>query len=440
MPPTGMLRSTAIAVCLLTALVPGLYSCGRSPQPPSPPTSASPAPSQLMPSEELLRQSWLAYRDRFIQADGRVIDREAADRSTSEGQAYAMLRAVMMDDPATFERILQWSENNLRRRGDLKNPASIPLDQLWAWQWGRAPEGALVRDAGSSDDAKREKWGILDVNFASDADIDAITALILAQRRWRRPEYLQLARNKLRDLWQFSTLQVGEQRYLLPGPSLAFRSRSLVILNPSYLAPYAFRLFAQVDQDHNWNQLISSSYQVLQRSAQLSQVGLPSDWVGLDTQSGQFVALNQAADKGSQSQGSGTPVNPQTNLISQYSFDAYRVWWRIALDSALFDAPEAKAYLTRQITHLRQSNLPATLDLQGQPRVSYESLAQYGMLYSAFRQIDPQLAGQIYQKKLAPKYQNGFWEGDSAYYTQNLVWLGLAPPEWLKPLFIQPQP
>ncbi len=63
----------------------------------------------------LLQQSWAAYRQRFIQADGRVIDWESDARSTSEGQAYAMLRSVMIDDPQTFARTLTWAETNLRR-------------------------------------------------------------------------------------------------------------------------------------------------------------------------------------------------------------------------------------------------------------------------------------------------------------------------------------
>ncbi|UZQ54172.1 hypothetical protein OOK60_17075 [Trichothermofontia sichuanensis B231] len=47
-----------------------------------------------------------------------MIDWETPDRrrSTSEGQAYARLRAVWMDDPDTFARTLQWGEDNRRRR------------------------------------------------------------------------------------------------------------------------------------------------------------------------------------------------------------------------------------------------------------------------------------------------------------------------------------
>src|SRR6185436_16916003 len=51
----------------------------------------------------ILKESWAKYVERFIQADGRVIDHKAGGISTSEGQAYAMLRAVWMQDRATFD-------------------------------------------------------------------------------------------------------------------------------------------------------------------------------------------------------------------------------------------------------------------------------------------------------------------------------------------------
>lgn len=109
------------------------------------PVNPEPAPPDI---DQLLNESWAAYRRQFIQADGRVIDRESDDRTVSEGQAYAMLRAVLADDPATFALTLNWAETNLQRR-ESPQPASkatpnsaskpaAPLDSLWAWKWGAA--------------------------------------------------------------------------------------------------------------------------------------------------------------------------------------------------------------------------------------------------------------------------------------------------------------
>ncbi len=347
---------------------------------------------------EMLDQSWKAYRQRFIQPDGRVIDWESDQRTTSEGQAYALLRSVFANDPDTFARTLNWAEVNLARRVGEKR-----VDQLWTWKWGRNPQG---------------QWAVLDGNFASDADIDACFALILASKRWHKPQYQELARQKLQDLWQFSTIAVQQQRYLLPGPEVAFRKGDVLTLNPSYFAPYAFRLFAQVDPSRDWLQLVDSSYRVLEDSSAVSLVGLPSDWVGLDLKTNRYVALNQP-------------------LPSQYGFDASRVWWRISLDGAIYNEPRAKAYLQRHIIHLRQlwesqGKIPAQIDLQGKPMVDYDATSQYGMLFAAFELVDPVMAQTISQKKLLPRYQQGFWDNDAAYYTQNLVWFGLLPPQTVK--------
>ncbi|MEQ8959397.1 MAG: glycosyl hydrolase family 8, partial [Coleofasciculus sp. C2-GNP5-27] len=169
------------------------------PEPPEASVSPSPSPvtaspvadfpvlSPSPPIQDILEQSWVIYRQQFIQEDGRVIDYEASDRSTSEGQAYAMLRAVLINDPTTFALTLDWAEKNLHRLTETGEPE----DNLWVWLWGQDDEG---------------NWGAIDRNFASDADIDAITALIWASRRWNRPDYLELARIKLRDLWDYSTI------------------------------------------------------------------------------------------------------------------------------------------------------------------------------------------------------------------------------------------
>lgn len=399
-----------IAYLLGLLLLPGLMGClamswmtqSLSPtsDPFSDPFKVVAAPSAS--TAEILRQSWAAYRQRFIQADGRVIDWESNGRTVSEGQAYAMLRAVLANDPETFAQTLKWAEENLQRQKD-----GQPTDTLWAWKWGQADQG----------------WGILDSNFASDADLDAITALILASRRWNRPDYLEIARAKLQDLWTLSTISVTSsdpksrsRRYFLPGPVASFQPQpNQIYLNPSYLAPYAFRLFAQVDRNHDWLSLVDSSYQVLEDSPRLSSVGLPSDWVMLDLETGQFRS---------------PPVSAR--LRSTYSFDAYRVWWRVALDAVWFNEPRAKAFLQTHLAYLQeqwQSNqrIPARINLRGAATARYEATSQYAMLYPAFRVVDDAIAEEIRQQKLLSTYNNGIWDNDSAYYVQNLAWLGLYP-------------
>ena len=410
------IRRTAWVMPMLlfvaSALLCSLPSCGDASLSSG---SLSPVSAATRPlsNAEVISKSWNAYRDRFIQGDGRVIDRESADRTTSEAQAYALLRSVLMDDPATFGRVLNWGENNLQRRGLDGNRS----DQLWAWQWGR--------------NAEKNQWLPLDANFASDGDVDAITALILAGRRWQRSEYLDLARQKLRDLWKLSVLPSADGNpYFLPGPKEAFQVQpNQVLLNPSYFAPYAFRLFAQIDPpsgERDWLSLIDSSYDVLNDSARLSSLRLPSNWVALDTTTRKLLPHDQSG-----------------SLNSRYGYDAYRVWWRLALDASWFDEPRAKRYLQRHLQPLQemwrsQQSIPAEIDLQGQALVPYESIAQYAMLYAAFAVVNPDVANQIRLQKILPAFRDGFWENDSAYYIQNLGWLGLYPPEEVSARWLQP--
>ncbi len=384
-----------------------LSSTEKQPEAHETPPTVSPVASPATPDiDPDLLQSWAAYRQRFVQADGRVIDREAGDRSTSEAQAYAMLRAALVDDPATFAKTLQWSEANLQRQKNGKR-----TDQLWVWKWGQTAKA----------------WGPIDSNFASDADTDAITALILAGRRWHQPEYLKLAKAKLQDLWNLSTVVASNgDRYLLPGPREAFQPQPTTVeLNPSYFAPYAFRLFAQIDPAHRWLALVDSSYRALEDTAQLSAVSLPSDWVVLDTQTGVFRPSS-------------------TSSKQQYGFDAYRVWWRVSLDAAWFQEPLAISFIQHHSKHLedlwhKTGRIPAQINLQGQPLVDYEATSQYAMVYAALRLSDPATAQEIRQRKLTPQYHDGFWDNNSAYYTQNLVWLGLLPPTIATQLLPPPQ-
>ena len=61
---------------------------------------------------------WNRYAGTFISGDGRVIDRTAGDRTTSEGQAYALFFSLVANDRALFQRLLAWTEQNLAQ-GDL---------------------------------------------------------------------------------------------------------------------------------------------------------------------------------------------------------------------------------------------------------------------------------------------------------------------------------
>ena len=111
---------------------------------------------------------WTGYRtfvERFVQADGRVIDYSTpAQQTTSEGQSYGLFFALVANDRATFDRLLGWTRTNLAgNQFDAQNM------RLPSWQWGRKPDGS---------------YGVLDPNSASDSDLWIAYDLLQAGRLW----------------------------------------------------------------------------------------------------------------------------------------------------------------------------------------------------------------------------------------------------------------
>src|SRR5215470_19858859 len=91
---------------------------------------------------------WKSYAAKFMDNQIRVIDHDAGDRTTSEGQAYAMFFALVANDRPRFDGLLHWTELNLAD-GDLSS-------HLPAWLWGQRQD---------------KSWGVRDANSAADADL-----------------------------------------------------------------------------------------------------------------------------------------------------------------------------------------------------------------------------------------------------------------------------
>jgi endoglucanase len=331
-------------------------------------------------SRAVLEEAWKTYIARFIQADGRVIDHKGGDISTSEGQAYAMLRAVWMRDRETFEKAFAWAEANLNH--------GVRDDHLWAWKWGKGADGS---------------WRVLDKAFASDADEDAALALLLASARWKDSTYTGQARSHLADLFDRGTIVAGGRRFLLSGDTLC--DLKTCRLNPSYYAPYAYRIFARLDPERDWGSLVDTSYFLLEEASAKTTTGLPPDWLLLDKETGD-LRLGSEVD-------------------SRYSYDAFRVHWRVALDEALFHDPRATAYLSRSLAWLsarllRDSKLPAVISKDGTPAADYESLEMLAAVLPALKKD----AARVIQGKLKKSFHDGLWGDPTSYYIQNWVWFG----------------
>lgn len=139
-----------------------------------------------------------AFLKDYVDPDGRVVRRDQGGDTVSEGQAYAMLVAVGLNDRATFTKVWGWTQQHLRRG-----------DGLLAWHWA----GGKVADPQS----------------AADADLDAAHALRLAAARFHRPGYARTSR-AMADAMRGAEVKDG---VVMAGPWAVARGA----FNPSYYDP-----------------------------------------------------------------------------------------------------------------------------------------------------------------------------------------------------------
>jgi len=351
---------------------------------------------QTFSTYTVLASTWDKYKAQFINNDGRVVDNSQGGITTSEGQSYALLRAVWTGDNAEFDKVWTFTEQNLKR----------PDDNLFGWRWGKKPDGS---------------YGFIgkgDQNSAADADTDIALALILASRRFHNDEYKSNAQKILTDMWRDETAVVNGKRYLIAG-NWASNSQEIIV-NPSYFAPYAWRVFAEVDSDHDWDSLVDPAYTLLNEVGQSpldkgKGVGLPPDWVAIERIDGSLKA------------------STISGLSTNYGFDAMRVPFRVALDWEWFHDLQAKDYLSKSYTFLvddfkKRDKLSSTYAHDGSIVNDNESPSMYATSLGFFMLADPTDAKTIYQQKVIKLYSNdtNSFVNSVQYYDQNWLWFGAA--------------
>ncbi len=340
---------------------------------------------------------WTEYRSK-IQKDGRTIDRDRNYLTTSEGQSYSLLRAVWMDDKETFDRVLNWTNHNLRKR---------PNDKLFAWLWGKNTNN---------------QWDIMyndgGINTASDADQDIALALIFANKRWNQDHYLNQARQILDDIWSEEVMIIHEKPYLVAGNWA--NDEQTPTINPSYFSFAAYPIFAEVDPAHPWMMLKETSYAILNETETKKldtkiSAKLPPDWVSLDLEVGSIVQ----------------PYHQ--DKTTNFSDDAFRVLWRVALDLEWHRDPRAKKYLASQVKFFeteweQKGKIYNTYTHAGESLSTHESASLYATIASSFISVNQEFARDVFETKVAGLYNPDTEElsSDLGYYPQNWVWFGMA--------------
>jgi endo-1,4-beta-D-glucanase Y len=203
---------------------------------------------------------WLAFRERFIKDDGRVIDSGNGGISHTEGQGWGLLFAETFDDQVTFNRILHWTSGNLRR----------PHDALHAWRY-----------------SPNAKQPVADKNNATDGDLLIAGALARAGRRWGAPDYTATAADIGRDVLRLLTRRVNGQLVLLPGIS-GFETEAELTVNLSYYTFPLFPVLARLVPSPEWADLRQSGLELIEKG-RFGRWTLPPDWLRISRADGSLA-------------------------------------------------------------------------------------------------------------------------------------------------------
>jgi endo-1,4-beta-D-glucanase Y len=234
-------------------------------------------------------------------------DPSKAVYAVSEGIGYGMLITAHLNKSDEFGKL--WAFYKAR-----KNP-----NGLMRWRYPSACTGSPTNG---------------DNNSASDADVDAALALIVAAKAFNNAAYLADAKTLIAAVKksEIATNCSGSKSLIKPSDGWG----GCDDLNPSYFAPGYFRLFGKVTSDSSfWDKAATDSLALL-ATYQAKMNGQVPDWGKSD------------GTLGGASHGSG----------NTYGFEACRVPWRVAVDYGWYQSADAKAFLTTMYKGILEEDRP----------------------------------------------------------------------------------
>lgn len=240
---------------------------------------------------------YVSWRNSFVTtcANNRYrVKFDNPNETVSEGIAYGMLLSVYANDKEVFDGLWLYYQDFVNQ------------NQVMNWKIN-----------GCS--------GIIGQNGATDAELDAAYALIVADERWQSSGLIDYKANALSLIQIIKNHEIENGTNVLkPGDAWGGSNTT----NPSYFSPGYFRAFGIFSNDETfWNTVADKSYDIL--NANLSQnnasYNLVSDWCKAD----------------------GTYSNEVSwayNSGKSYYYDAARTPWRMAVDYVWYANSDALAY------------------------------------------------------------------------------------------------
>jgi endo-1,4-beta-D-glucanase Y len=302
------------------------------------------------------------FLDTYVTDDGRVQRADQGGDTVGEGQAYGMLIAVAIGDQQRFDSIWSWTKDNIRRPDGL-------LSFLWK-------------------DGK-----VADPEAASDADVDAARALLVASCRFKKPGYKQEALDLGKAILDNETASFQGSPVLVGGP---WARKDPITLNPSYFSPATFAALGEASGDGRWGSLSASGRSVTD-ILMPNEGSLPPDWASI--QKGKPVPISAPG---------------QTTGPGRFGFDAARTLVRMAEDpDPAGQRIAAKAWPAFE--GKKPAEIPVEHNLDGSPAGGTQHpmalVAAAGAAAAAGRDADKKklLAAAEALDKRSPTYYGAAW-------------------------------
>ncbi|MFD1603218.1 glycosyl hydrolase family 8 [Flavobacterium artemisiae] len=219
------------------------------------------------------------------------------NKTVSEGIAYGMLLSAYKGDKTLFDGLWLYYKDNVNSNGVMN----------WKINGCSGTDG---------------------FNGATDAELDAAMALIVADYQWTSVGTINYKNDAKTLITAIKNYEVEANTYVLkPGDQFG----GSLITNPSYYSPAYYRAFGAYTNDTAfWNQVAAKAYTVINNNLTQNNAvgGLVSDWC--------------EASGAYSSRGGNT-----------YSYDAARTPWRIVVDYIWYGNADAKTYAKKSSDFVR---------------------------------------------------------------------------------------
>jgi Endoglucanase Y len=219
------------------------------------PSARSATMEQLKITGFVSSADWEAYRTRFVEDTGRVVDNANGNISHSEGQGYGLLLAFAAGDRLTFEKIWTFTYTEFLIRDDGL--------AVWKWDPTATPH-------------------VTDRNNATDGDILIAFALARAGAAWQDQRYNQAAQKLAKAIGKAAIAKNAGFPFLLPGVKGFTQAdrRDGPVVNLSYWVFEAFPVLATLAPEYDWNGVWREGIVLLQQ-ATAGKFHLPADWLSI---------------------------------------------------------------------------------------------------------------------------------------------------------------